>query len=70
MIDFLQSLYLQIADPWAGSYMMENLTEEIYQAALVVINEVGEYMPLYVLYHCTKCCLRLLYIFHPRHYHT
>jgi methylmalonyl-CoA mutase N-terminal domain/subunit len=29
-----------VADPWGGSYMMENLTNEIYEAALNVINEV------------------------------
>lgn len=31
-----------IADPWGGSYMMESLTDEIYDAALTVINEVEE----------------------------
>ena len=30
----------QVADPWGGSYMMENLTDEIYDAALTVITEV------------------------------
>ena len=30
----------QVADPWGGSYMMESLTNEIYDAALKVINEV------------------------------
>jgi methylmalonyl-CoA mutase len=33
-------VYLKVADPWGGSYMMENLTEEIYDAALTVIKEV------------------------------
>ena len=30
-----------VADPWAGSYMMESLTNEMYDAALEIINEVG-----------------------------
>ena len=33
-------VYLQVADPWGGSYMMESLTDEVYDAALKVINEV------------------------------
>ena len=35
----------QVADPWGGSYMMESLTNEVYDAALALINEVcvGEY---------------------------
>jgi len=36
-------LSLQVADPWGGSYMMESLTDEIYEAALKVINEVTGY---------------------------
>lgn len=32
----------KVADPWGGSYMMENLTYEIYKAALKVINEIEE----------------------------
>ncbi|XP_052801787.1 methylmalonyl-CoA mutase, mitochondrial-like [Mya arenaria] len=32
----------KVADPWGGSYMMESLTEEIYDAALKVINEIEE----------------------------
>ncbi|XP_076094721.1 methylmalonyl-CoA mutase, mitochondrial-like [Mytilus galloprovincialis] len=32
----------KVADPWGGSYLMESLTEEIYEAALKVINEVEE----------------------------
>lgn len=32
----------KVADPWGGSYMMESLTEEIYEAALNVINEVED----------------------------
>ncbi|XP_066267192.1 methylmalonyl-CoA mutase, mitochondrial-like [Branchiostoma lanceolatum] len=31
-----------VADPWGGSYMMESLTNEVYDAALGVINEVEE----------------------------
>ncbi|XP_078485777.1 methylmalonyl-CoA mutase, mitochondrial-like [Ciona intestinalis] len=31
-----------IVDPWGGSYMMENLTDDIYEAALTVINEIEE----------------------------
>ncbi|XP_078694031.1 methylmalonyl-CoA mutase, mitochondrial-like [Branchiostoma floridae x Branchiostoma belcheri] len=31
-----------VADPWGGSYMMESLTNEVYEAALGVINEVEE----------------------------
>lgn len=29
-----------IADPWGGSYMMESLTNEIYDAAEAVVREV------------------------------
>jgi methylmalonyl-CoA mutase len=29
-----------VADPWAGSYMMESLTNDMYDAALEIINEV------------------------------
>lgn len=32
----------KVADPWGGSYMMESLTEDIYNAALEVINEIEE----------------------------
>jgi methylmalonyl-CoA mutase len=31
-----------IADPWAGSYMMENLTNELYSKALTIIQEIDE----------------------------
>lgn len=30
----------KVADPWGGSYMMESLTDEVYQASLAVIKEV------------------------------
>jgi methylmalonyl-CoA mutase len=29
-------------DPFGGSYMMENLTENVYQEALKIINEIEE----------------------------
>lgn len=32
----------KVADPWGGSYLMENLTDQIYHAALDVINEIEE----------------------------
>ncbi|KAK3588886.1 hypothetical protein CHS0354_007031 [Potamilus streckersoni] len=32
----------KVADPWGGSYMMESLTDELYEAALKVVNEVEE----------------------------
>ncbi len=31
-----------VADPWAGSYMMESLTDEMYDGALEIFNEVEE----------------------------
>ncbi|XP_060081174.1 methylmalonyl-CoA mutase, mitochondrial-like [Ylistrum balloti] len=31
-----------VADPWGGSYMMENLTADMYDAALKVITEIEE----------------------------
>jgi len=31
-----------IADPWAGSYMMENLTNELYSKAMTIIEEIDE----------------------------
>lgn len=31
-----------VADPWGGSYMMESLTDELYQKAKDIINEVEE----------------------------
>ena len=30
----------KVADPWGGSYLMESLTNEVYEAALNVIKEV------------------------------
>ncbi|CAI4230545.1 unnamed protein product [Auanema sp. JU1783] len=32
----------KVADPWGGSYMMESLTDEIYESALKVIKEIDE----------------------------
>lgn len=32
----------KVADPWGGSYMMESLTQELVDAAMVVIREVEE----------------------------
>ena len=31
-----------MADPWGGSYMMESLTNDIYDEALKVIDEASE----------------------------
>jgi len=31
-----------VADPWAGSYMMESLTKQLSEEALEIINEVEE----------------------------
>ena len=31
-----------VADPWAGSYMMENLTNDVYKAARAIIEEIDE----------------------------
>ncbi|EFO94359.1 CRE-MMCM-1 protein [Caenorhabditis remanei] len=32
----------KVADPWGGSYMMESLTDEIYEKAMTVIKEIDE----------------------------
>ncbi|XP_078069054.1 methylmalonyl-CoA mutase, mitochondrial [Mustelus asterias] len=32
----------KVADPWAGSFMMESLTNEVYDAASELINEIEE----------------------------
>lgn len=39
-------MWLQVADPWGGSYMMETLTNEICEKALEVIKEVRSYLLL------------------------
>lgn len=31
---------MQVADPWGGSFMMESLTDDIYDAAMTIIDEV------------------------------
>ena len=31
-----------VVDPWAGSYMMESLTRDLYEEALKIIEEVEE----------------------------
>jgi methylmalonyl-CoA mutase len=31
-----------VVDPWAGSYMMESLTQDLYDEAMVIINEIEE----------------------------
>lgn len=31
-----------VVDPWGGSYMMETLTQELYDEALEIIDEVEE----------------------------
>jgi methylmalonyl-CoA mutase len=31
---------LKVADPWGGSYMMESLTNNLYDEALKIIEEV------------------------------
>lgn len=33
--------YLKVIDPWGGSYLMESLTNDIYDSAKEVINEVS-----------------------------
>ena len=36
----LMSFCFQVADPWGGSHMMECLTDEVYEAAKKIIEEV------------------------------
>jgi methylmalonyl-CoA mutase N-terminal domain/subunit len=31
---------MQVIDPWGGSYMMESLTDAVYQEAMAIIKEV------------------------------
>jgi len=40
IIFLFQRLFLQVADPWGGSYLMEALTDQVYESALKIINEV------------------------------
>ena len=37
-----ESHICKVADPWGGSYMMESLTDELYDAALKIIKEIDE----------------------------
>lgn len=37
-----ESYITKVADPWGGSYMMESLTDDVYDAALKVINEIED----------------------------
>ena len=39
LASFCVSLW-QVADPWGGSYLMENLTNDIYDAAKKIVDEV------------------------------
>ena len=32
--------FVQVIDPWGGSYLMETLTNELYEAAEKVVEEV------------------------------
>ena len=34
--------YLQVVDPWAGSYMIESLTDDLYDRAMSIIDEIEE----------------------------
>ena len=38
-----ESLITKVADPWGGSYLMEQLTDELINDTLKIINEVEEY---------------------------
>ena len=37
----LLPLVAQVIDPWGGSYMMEALTDAVYQDAMSIIKEVS-----------------------------
>ncbi|XP_064401349.1 probable methylmalonyl-CoA mutase, mitochondrial isoform X1 [Halichondria panicea] len=39
-----------IGDPWGGSYLMEALTDQVYESALNIINEVAEIAKLMTAY--------------------
>ena len=58
----------QVADPWAGSHMMECLTDDVYDAALSLINEVTTLtvqcviMYVYSVKSNLKCCQLHMYI--------
>ena len=40
---YMYVCFVQVADPWGGSYMMESLTDEVYEAGLKQINEVSQF---------------------------
>ena len=55
-------LLLQVADPWGGSYMMESLTDDIYNSALEVFNEVHSlylFVSSYILF-VSSCITKLI----------
>ncbi|KAI8055523.1 methylmalonyl coenzyme A mutase [Syncephalis plumigaleata] len=37
-----EAMIPKVADPWGGSYMMESLTNDVYNAALKIIREIEE----------------------------
>ncbi|ETV78277.1 hypothetical protein H257_08443 [Aphanomyces astaci] len=37
-----------VADPWGGSYLMENLTQELVDSAMEIIREVDVYICRYI----------------------
>jgi methylmalonyl-CoA mutase len=37
-----ESMITKVADPWGGSYMMESLTQDMYEQAKVIIDQVEE----------------------------
>ena len=40
LIYFAYNISVKVIDPWAGSYLMECLTDELYEAAEKIIEEV------------------------------
>ena len=53
----------QVADPWAGSFMMESLTNDVYDAALKLINEVKKFVCVCARVRVCACmcvCTRVL----------
>ena len=47
----------QVADPWAGSFMMESLTNDVYDAALKLINEVKKFVCVCRACMCVHACV-------------
>ena len=37
-----EAMIPKVADPWGGSFMMESLTDELYEKALAIVNEIEE----------------------------